>query len=101
MANKKIFTAVLLLAAAALLFSSCAFKMDSKQSAHYEGFITSLEVSVNGVEMSADEVKTYLSAANITASVLDYKIVDKTPDKPVAKGTKADALKKRFKPAKK
>ncbi len=54
-----------------------------------------------GVEMSADAVKTYLSAANITASVLDYKIVDKTPDKPVAKDTKADALKKRFKPAKK
>ena len=39
MKNKKIFTVVFLLAAA-LLFTSCAFKMNTAQKEHYEKFHT-------------------------------------------------------------
>lgn len=96
MKNKKFFAAVLLLAATALLFSSCAFKMNTEQQAHYEGFITSLKVSTTLMDMPAGGVKTFLTATNVGAEKLGFKIEDKESDKPIIKGTSEEALKKRF-----
>ena len=100
MKNKKFFVAVLL-AATALLFSSCAFKMNTEQQTHYENFITGLKVLSAGVDVSADIVKINLAAANLGAEKLGYQIEDKDSGKPITKGTSEEDLKKRFVPKKK
>lgn len=96
MKNKKFFVAVLLLAATALLFSSCAFKMNTEQQTYYENFITSLKVSTTLMDMPAGGVKTFLTTTNVGAEKLGFKIEDKESDKPITKGTSEEALKKRF-----
>lgn len=96
MKNKKFFVAVLLLAATALLFSSCAFQMNTQQKAHYEGFITGLKNSAAIWEISADTVKSTLETANLGAASLNYQIEDKNAGKPIAKGTSEEDLRKRF-----
>ncbi len=96
MKNKKFFVAVLLLAATALLFSSCAFKMNTEQQTYYENFITGLKVLSAGVDVSADIVKINLTAANVGAEKLGYQIEDRDSGKPITKGTSEEALKKRF-----
>ena len=97
MKNKKIFAAMFLLAAVALLFASCAFKMDSSQSKHYEAFITGLETRAAMADVSAEEVQTMLASAKTGAAALKDTIEDKTPGK-ITKGTKPADLKKRFVP---
>lgn len=79
MKNKKIFTVVLLLATTALLFTSCAFKMNTAQNAHYEAFISGLERGAKDNPMLAQVVKEGLDLANDGAAALNYKIVDKNP----------------------
>ena len=101
MKNRKFFVAVMLLAATALLFSSCAFKMNTEQQEHYEAFITVLKTSTTIIDMPADTVKTTLAAANAGADTLGYQIEDKNSGKPITKGTSEEALKKRFVPKKK
>lgn len=101
MKNKKFFVAVLLLAATALLFSSCAFKMNTEQQTHYESFITGLKNMATVTDVSADTVKTTLAAANAGAEKLGYQIEDKDSGKPITKGTSEEDLKKRFVPKKK
>lgn len=101
MKNTKFFAAVLLLAATALLFSSCAFKMNTEQQTYYENFITGLKVRSAIMEMPADGVKLALTAANVGAEKLGYQIEDKDSGKPITKGTSEEALKKRFVPKKK
>ena len=96
MKNKKIFAAVLLLAATALLFSSCAFKMDSKQQIYYDSFITNLKNMAKVTNVSADTVKKFLTVTNVGAEELGFKIEDKESDKPITTGTSDEALKKRF-----
>ena len=98
MKNKKIFTVIFLLAAA-LLFTSCAFKMNTAQKEHYEKFIAGLEREAN--PMPAQVVKEGLDLANDGAAALNYKIEDKEAGTDIAKGTKSDALRKRFVPKKK
>ena len=100
MKNKKIFTVVLLLAVSALLFTSCAFKMNTAQNAHYEAFIADLERGAKDNPITAQNVKDGLDAANTIAATLNFKIVDKQAGKPLEQGTKASALRKRFIPKK-
>jgi len=100
MKNKKFFVAVLL-AATALLFSSCAFKMNTEQQTHYENFITGLKTATMLMDMPADGVKLALDAANVGAEKLGYQIEDKDSGKPITKGTSEEDLKKRFVPKKK
>lgn len=100
MKNKKIFTVVFLLAAA-LLFTSCAFKMNAAQQAHYEAFISGLERGAKDNLMPAQVVKEGLDLANDGAAALNYRIEDKEAGTAIAKGTKSDALRKRFVPKKK
>ncbi len=101
MKNKKNFTVVLLLAVSALLFSSCAFKMNAAQQAHYEAFIYGLERGAKDNLMPAQVVKEGLDLANDGAAALNYRIEDKEAGTAIAKGTKSDALRKRFVPKKK
>lgn len=100
MKNKKIFTTVLLLAADALLFTSCAFKMNTAQKAHYEKFINALENELKTRHIPAGAVIDMLAEINTEALALDYQIVDKKPGTSIAQGTKAAALRKRFIPKK-
>nr|WP_315313147.1 hypothetical protein [Treponema denticola] len=101
MKNKKFFTVVLLLAVSALLFTSCALKMNTAQKAHYEAFIADLERGAKDNPMTAQNVKDGLDLANVGAAALNFKIVDKKPGTEIAKGTKAAELRKRFVPKKK
>lgn len=100
MKNKKIFTVLFLLAVSALLFTSCTFKMNTAQNAHYEAFISGLERGAKDNPMLAQVVKEGLDLANDGAAALNYKIVDKKPGTDIAKGTKAAELRKRFIPKK-
>ncbi|UTC62175.1 hypothetical protein E4O05_11775 [Treponema sp. OMZ 787] len=101
MKNKKIFAALIILAAFALVFSSCTFKMDTNQKAHYETFITGLENAAKLGDIDKETVKSTLNMANTGAAALNYTIIDKTPSENIKKDTTADALKKRFVPKKK
>ncbi len=101
MKNKKFFTVALLLAVSALLFTSCALKMNTAQKAHYEAFIADLERGAKDNPMPAHIVKQGLDAANAIAATLNFKIVDKKAGTEIAKGTKASELRKRFVPKKK
>ena len=102
MKNKKIFTVLFLLAATALLFSSCAFKMNTAQKAHYELFIKALEKDAERNPMDAQVVVEALAAVNTDAIAknLNYQVIDKKPGTDIAKGTKAAELRKRFVPKK-
>ena len=101
MKNKKIFTVVLLLAVSALLFTSCAFKMNTEQKTFYEGFISTIETQSKLGEISAADVKEGLALYNIGAAALNFKIVDKKEGSAIAQNTSAAALRKRFVPKKK
>ncbi|UTY27276.1 hypothetical protein [Treponema denticola] len=101
MKNKKFFTAMLLLAVSALLFTSCALKMNTAQKAHYELFISGLENDAKDNPMPTHIVKQGLDAANAIAETLNFKIVDKKPGTEIATGTKVAELRKRFIPKKK
>ena len=101
MKNKKNFTVVLLLAVSALLFSSCAFKMNTAQKEHYEKFIAGLERGAKDNLMPAQVVKEGLDLANDGAAALNYRIEDKEAGTAIAKGTKVAELRKRFIPMKK
>lgn len=96
MKNKKIFAALIILAAFALVFSSCTFKMNSDQQIIYDDFIKSVKEGAEMMEIPADELAAGLAIQNAIAITKGFEIQDTTPDKPVAKGTKEDALKKRF-----
>ena len=101
MKNKKIFTVVFLLAAA-LLFTSCAFKMNTAQKAHYEKFINSLENDSKAHYLPAGDLIEHVAEVNSKEALpLNYQIVDKQAGKPLEQGTKASALRKRFIPKKK
>ena len=90
MKNKKIFTVVLLLAVSALLFTSCAFKMNAAQKAHYEKFISALENELTSRHIPAEAVIELIA-----------EVVDKKEGKAVAQNTSAAELRKRFVPKKK
>ncbi|EMB25439.1 hypothetical protein [Treponema denticola] len=100
MKNKKFFTVVLLLAVSALLFTSCTFKMNTAQKAHYEKFINALENELKTRQIPAGAVIDMLAEINTEALALDYQIVDKKPGTSIARYTKAAALRKRFIPKK-
>ncbi|UTC83930.1 hypothetical protein [Treponema denticola] len=101
MKNKKIFTVVLLLAVSALLFTSCAFKMNTKQKILYENFIAKLKIDSGLIAIPADMVTGRLAAVNVEANELNFKIVDNQPGSAIAKDTSAAELRKRFIPKKK
>ena len=101
MKNKKIFTVVLLLAVSALLFTSCAFKMNTEQKALYEEFISEVETAAKAREVPAAQITAGLALYNVAANTLNFKIVDKKEGKAVAQNTSAAELRKRFVPKKK
>ncbi|MGI5068075.1 hypothetical protein [Treponema denticola] len=100
MKNKKIFTVLFLLAVSALLFTSCTFKMNTAQKAHYEKFINALENELKTRHIPAGAVIDMLAEINTEALALDYQVIDKKPGTSIAKGTKAAELRKRFIPKK-
>ena len=105
MKHTKIFFALLVLAAAVLAFGckqangSSSFTMNEKQTAAYTDWIKGLENNAAVNEISADIVKTSVITANAVFATLDFKVTDNEAGKPITKGTKTDALKKRFVPS--
>ena len=105
MKHTKIFFALLALAAAVLAFgckqANSGFTMNAQQKTYYESVITAFQNTATVAEIPADTVKTTLATSNVGCAQLGFKITDNDADKPIAKGTNADALKKRFVPSKK
>ena len=106
MKHTKIFFALLAVTAAVLAFGCnkatdpAGFTMNAQQKTAYDAVITAVETSAANMELSADVVKTTLENYNTTSfKALNFKVTDKEAGKPIAKGTKADALKKRFVPS--
>lgn len=110
MKNKKIFAAMLL-AVVAFLFTACpqtakksnksdntSITLNAEQKMAYDYFITSAETEASMEEFSADQVAEIIKAHNDDIKPLKLKIMDTTPGRPVAKGTKAAALRARFRP---
>ena len=101
--NIAIAGSILLVLSILVFFTGCpggVMKLDNKQQVIYDGFINALVATSQAVEVSAATVKTTLDIYNPSAKTQKFKIVDKKPDTPVAKGSTAEQLKKRFIPAK-
>ena len=105
MKHTKIFFALLAVAAAVLAFGCkkatdpAGFTMNTQQKALYESFIMSIETAAKSIDYPAATVKTALTASQVSFQAAGFKVEDKTPNQDVKKGTKADALKKRFVPS--
>ena len=74
-----------------------AFKMDTNQKKAYETAITSVVTAAANGDIPANMVAQQLKAINQGLAPLNFKVVDTKAGQPIAKGTKADALKARFK----
>ena len=105
MKHTKIFFALLAVTAAVLAFGckkatdSAGFIMNTQQKVLYEGFITGIENSATSMDYPASSVKQALDTIQVSFQAAGFKVEDKTPNQDVKKGTKADALKKRFVPS--
>ena len=106
MKHTKILFALLAVTAAVLAFGCkkatdpAGFTMNAAQKAAYENAITTVESKAANMELSANDVKTTLENYNkYNFNPLNFKVTDKESGKTIAKGTKADALKKRFVPS--
>ena len=104
---KRLVLVAMLTASVVLVMGSCnngsggGFTMNEEQKKYYEGIIKEFEKWHEQNESSAEEVKYGLEVLNdMNAYVIGFKIVDTQAGKPVAKGTTATALRKRFVPKK-
>ncbi len=102
---KRIFLVASLCSVVALLFVSCGpkpMKLDANQQKMYDAMIESLEQASASGEISADEIKKGVDLQNaaLKRQGFGFKIHDKKAGKSLPKGTKKDALKKRFIPVK-
>ena len=101
MKNKKLFTAALLLAIAAFLFTACPHNtLTAEQKAAYDAFIGATFVDASNDTIAAAAVAGLVSEHNERIASLGIKILDTTPSKDIAKGTTKEALKARFIPVK-
>ena len=101
MKNIKRLALVAMLIGSVAALSSCAFQMNTEQKEVYEGLISGLEESAKLVELPAITVTAAVKLANEAANKLNFKIVDSKDGSPIAKGTTAAELRKRFIPKKK
>ena len=101
MKNKKLFTAALLLAIAAFLFTACPHNtLTAEQKAAYDLFINTVVEGASASDTPAGAMATSLSNYNQEIASLGIKIFDTTPSQDIAKGTSKEALKARFIPVK-
>lgn len=102
MKNIKRLTLLAMLVGSVAILASCRMKLNSEQAQWYNVFIEVVEKEVKSREIPASEVGGTLIKYNklLCLESTGFKIVDKKAGKPVAKGTKAAALKKRFVPKK-
>lgn len=119
MKHTKMFFALVVLAAAVLVFgcnqaatpsssnsntggnsgggSSGGFTMNAAQKAAYESWIAGAVQQAATREIPASEVSQAVQGSNTGFASLGFKVVDTKADQPIAQGTTADALKARFK----
>ncbi len=102
---KRIFLVASLCSVVALLFVSCGpkpMKLNASQQKMYDTLIAGMEMTSSIREIPADDVKTWVEAMNtsLKQASAGFKLHDKQAGKSLPKGTKQDALKKRFIPVK-
>ena len=101
--NIAIVGSILLVLSILVFFSACTqpgwIVLNQEQQFLYNEFIVRLTVDAQRNEISAAYIKSYLEEINEGAKPFKFKIVDKTPNTAVAKGSTAKDLKKRFLPA--
>ena len=101
MKNKKLFTAALLLAIAAFLFTACPHNtLTTQQQKAYDDFIDATFNDASNTPIAAAAVAGLVSGHNENIASLGIKIFDTTPSQDIAKGTSKEALKARFIPVK-
>ena len=101
MKNKKLFTAVLLLAAAAFLFTACPHNtLTAQQKAAYDSFINGCVSGAASNDMDATVVTHAVSEFNTNYASLGIKILDTKPGQPIVKGSTKKDLEARFRPIK-
>lgn len=101
MKNKKLFTAVLLLAAAAFLFTACPHNtLTAQQKAVYDSFINDSVIRAASNDIPANIVADAVSEFNTNYASLGIKILDTKPGQPIVKGSTKKDLEARFRPIK-
>ena len=101
MKNKKLFTAALLLAIAAFLFTACPHNtLTTQQQKAYDDFINATFNNASNLPIAAANVAGLVSEHNERIASFGIKIFDTTPSQDIAKGTSKEALKARFIPVK-
>ena len=98
MKNIKRMFGIAILMAVGSFFVGCA--LSDNQEMMYYNFLGSLERGAKNEDIKADVVKASVEEFNKDAELWGIEITDKEAGKDITKGTKANALKKRF-PAKK
>ena len=103
MKKSKVFGIALLATAMLFGFVACkhndeSYTMSSEDQAAYDAQIIALAIGASMTEMSSANVKSMLDNANtvLESENKPFRIKDKNPDTPIAKGTTAEELKKRF-----
>lgn len=101
--NIAIAGSILLVLSILVFFSACTqpgwIVLNQEQQFLYNEFIVRLTVQAQINEIPAAAIKSHLEEINEGAKPFKFKIVDKTPNTAVAKGSTAKDLKKRFLPA--
>jgi len=100
MKNIKRLTLLAMLVGSVAILASCRMKLNSDQATLYNSWIEATEKVAALHEIPSSTVETVLKEQNEICKVKGFKVVDKKAGKPIAKGTKAAALKKRFVPKK-
>ncbi len=101
--NIAIVGSILLVLSILVFFSACTqpgwIVLNQEQQFLYNEFIVRLTVDAQEKEIPAATMKSDLETTNKELKPFKFKIVDKTPDDAIAKGSTANDLKKRFLPA--
>ncbi|MGP1601638.1 hypothetical protein [Treponema sp.] len=101
--NIAIAGSILLVLSILVFFSACTqpgwIVLNQEQQYLYNYFIVGLTSQAQQEEIPAANIKSMMETTNKGLKPFKFKIVDKTPNTAVAKGSTANDLKKRFLPA--
>lgn len=102
--NIAIVGSILLVLSILVFFAGCDMPggviLDREQQIFYSAFIVEIAREAQDDTLSPAYIKSKLEETNKNYKPLEFKIVDKTPDDAIAKGSTTKELKKRFVPKK-
>ena len=97
---KRVALMAMLVGSIAVFLSSCAFKLNTEQQTLYNAKIDSIAALAALNDIPKETVESELKAFNTLFKAKGFIVEDKKAGTPIAKGTKADDLRKRFVPKK-